>query len=57
MIAGIWFGPALRRQAELAAAGAEPTEYAAAARRTMVSGTVTMVPIAAIVYMMVLKPG
>jgi uncharacterized membrane protein len=56
-IAGAWFGPALRRQAELASAGADPVEYGAAARRTMISGSVTMVPIAAILYLMVMKPG
>jgi uncharacterized membrane protein len=57
VIAGAWFGPALRRQVELASAGSDPAEYGAAARRTMVSGTAAMVPIAAILYMMVMKPG
>lgn len=57
VIAGAWFGPALRRQAELASASADPVDYGAAARRTMISGSVTMVPIAAILYLMVMKPG
>jgi uncharacterized membrane protein len=55
-IAGILFGPSLRRQLELATTGAEPSVYAQAARRSMVTGAITMVPIAAILYLMVIKP-
>jgi uncharacterized membrane protein len=57
VIAGAWFGPALRRQVELASASADAADHGAAARRTMISGSVTMVPIAAILYLMVMKPG
>ena len=55
--AGIAFSPALRRQVELARAGAAADDYAAATRRTMVTGTITMLLIVAILYLMVVKPG
>lgn len=54
--AGALFAPSLRRQVALATAGGEPAAYAAAARRTTVTGIVTMLPAAAILYLMVLKP-
>jgi uncharacterized membrane protein len=56
VIAGAFFSPSLRRQVELAAAAAEPSSYQRAARRTMVAGVVTMVPVAAILYLVVVKP-
>jgi hypothetical protein len=46
----------LRRQVELARAGATQEEYAAALKRTRVTGTVSMLMIAAIIYLMVFKP-
>ena len=57
IMAGAFFGPSLRRQAELAAAGetGSPT-YDAAAKRTRSTGILTMLPIAGILYLMVLKP-
>jgi uncharacterized membrane protein len=55
-IAGLLFVPALRRQVELAAGEADAASYAGAARRTIVRGIVTMVPAAAILYLMVFKP-
>lgn len=55
--AGILFAPALRRQTEaLRVGGPGSADYAAAARRTMVLGAITMVPIAGILYLMVMKP-
>jgi uncharacterized membrane protein len=57
VIAGVLFGPALRSQVALAEAGdAGTVAYAEAVRRTTITGIVTMVPIAVIVYLMVLKP-
>jgi uncharacterized membrane protein len=56
VIAGVLFGPPLRRLAELARSSGEPSAYAAAVQRTTVTGLLTMVPIAAILYMMVMKP-
>jgi uncharacterized membrane protein len=56
VIAGALFGPSLRRQVELASAAAEPAAYERAARRTVVTGVITMVPVAAILYLMVIKP-
>jgi uncharacterized membrane protein len=56
VIAGAFFAPSLRRQVELAAGAAEPSTYDQAARRTTVAGVITMVPIAAILYLMVIKP-
>lgn len=53
--AGIFFSPALRRQTELAAGTAG--DYGAAARRTTTTGLITMSLIAAIVFLMVMKPG
>jgi hypothetical protein len=55
-VAGASFAPSLRRQVELATTGADPAAYASAARRTTVTGVVTMLPAAAILYLMVLKP-
>jgi uncharacterized membrane protein len=55
--AGIFFSPALRRQVALAEAGpVDEAAYEQAARRTTVTGIITMVIIAAILYMMVMKP-
>jgi uncharacterized membrane protein len=55
--AGVFFSPSLRRQLELARAdGGQSAAYAAASRRTTVTGAITMVLIAAILYLMVLKP-
>ena len=55
--AGIFFSPALRRQVALAERGpVEEAAYEQAARRTTLTGIITMVIIAAIVYMMVMKP-
>jgi uncharacterized membrane protein len=57
VIAGVSFSPALRRQVALAEAGEAGSEsYAAAVQRTVTTGIVTMVPIALILYLMVLKP-
>jgi uncharacterized membrane protein len=56
VIAGAFFSPSLRRQVELATAAAEPSIYDRAARRTTVAGVVTMLPVAAILYLMVVKP-
>ena len=54
--AGVLFAPSLRRQTELAVTAADPAAYEAAARRTTVTGLITMVPVAAILYLMVMKP-
>jgi uncharacterized membrane protein len=56
VIAGALFSPSLRRQVELATAAAESSVYDRAARRTTVAGVVTMLPVAAILYLMVVKP-
>jgi uncharacterized membrane protein len=56
VLAGALFSPSLRRQVELASAGAEPPGYDQAARRTTVAGVITMLPVAAILYLMVIKP-
>jgi uncharacterized membrane protein len=56
VIAGVLFSPALRRQVELSAQRAEASLYDQAARRTTLAGVVTMLPIAAILYLMVIKP-
>ena len=56
VLAGALFSPSLRRQVELATAGAEPTVYDQAAKRTTLTGIITMLPIAAILYLMVIKP-
>lgn len=56
-IAGALFAPSLRRQTELAAAeGQGSGAYEAAARRTRSTGLLTMLPIAGILYLMVMKP-
>jgi uncharacterized membrane protein len=56
-LAGILFAPALRRQTDaLRAGGPRSDGYAAAARRTTVFGAITMVPVAGILYLMVMKP-
>jgi uncharacterized membrane protein len=54
--AALLFAPSLRRQTDLAVAGTDPATYEAAARRTMMTGLLTMVPVAAILYLMVIKP-
>lgn len=55
--AGIFFAPALRRQIDVVQReGPQSPGYADAARRTTVTGALTMVPIAAILYLMVIKP-
>lgn len=55
--AGVAFSPALRRQVELARTQqTATTAYARAVRRTTVTGAATMVFIALILYLMVLKP-
>jgi uncharacterized membrane protein len=56
VIAGAFFSPSLRRQVELAAVAAEPSLYDRAAKRTTLAGVVTMLPVAAILYLMVIKP-
>ena len=55
--AGIFFSPSLRRQIDLVQQeGPGSADYAAAVRRTTVTGAITMVPIAAILCLMVIKP-
>lgn len=55
--AGIFFSPALRKQVELARVdGPQSSAYAEAARRTTLTGGITMALIAAIIYLMVIKP-
>ena len=57
VIGGAFFAPSLRRQTELVEAeGSGSHAYEAAARRTRVTGLVTMLPIAGILYLMVMKP-
>ncbi|MGH2680838.1 MAG: DUF2269 family protein [Actinomycetota bacterium] len=55
VLAGVFFAPALRRQTELAGE-AGSAAYDAAARRTSTTGLLTMLPVAGILYLMVLKP-
>jgi uncharacterized membrane protein len=56
--AGVFFSPALRRQMELAQSGGPRTAaYRQASQRTTLTGGITMVLVALIVYLMVLKPG
>ena len=55
VLAGAFFAPALRRQTELAT-DAGSAGYEAAARRTRTTGLFTMLPVAGILYLMVLKP-
>jgi uncharacterized membrane protein len=57
VFAGIFFAPALRRQVALAEAGpVDEAVYEQAARRTTVTGIITVAIIVVIVYMMVMKP-
>jgi uncharacterized membrane protein len=56
VLAATLFAPSVRRQAELAADGSASSAYEAAARRTRTTGLLTMLPVAAILYLMVLKP-
>jgi uncharacterized membrane protein len=55
VIGGVLFAPSLRRQTELAAEGGSAA-YEAAARRTRTTGLLTMLPVAGILYLMVMKP-
>jgi uncharacterized membrane protein len=55
VIAGAFFAPSLRRQTELASE-AGSAAYEAAARRTRTTGLLTMLPVAGILYLMVMKP-
>ena len=56
VIAGVLFSPSLRKQVALATTGAEASVYDQAAKRTIITGIITMVPMAAILYLMVVKP-
>jgi uncharacterized membrane protein len=57
VFAAIFFSPALRRQVSLAEAGpVDEAAYEQAARRTTVTGIITVAIILVIVYMMVMKP-
>jgi uncharacterized membrane protein len=57
VVAGALFAPALRRLTEIVdTEGPESPGYADAARRTRTMGLLTMLPVAAILYLMVLKP-
>ncbi len=57
LIAGAFFAPSLRRQTEIVATeGSGAAVYEAAARRTRTAGLLTMLPIAGIIYLMVMKP-
>jgi hypothetical protein len=57
VIAGVFFAPSLRRQTELVATDGPATgAYEAAARRTRTTGHITMLPVAGILYLMVLTP-
>jgi uncharacterized membrane protein len=51
----VFFAPPLRRQTELASE-AGSAAYEAAARRTRTTGLLTMLPVAGILYLMVMKP-
>jgi uncharacterized membrane protein len=54
---GVLFAPSLRRQTELVASdGSGSAAYEAAARRTRTTGLLTMLPVAGILYLMVMKP-
>jgi uncharacterized membrane protein len=55
VIGGVFFAPSLRRQTELAGE-AGSAAYEAAATRTRITGVLTMLPIAGILYLMVMKP-
>jgi uncharacterized membrane protein len=57
VIAGVYFAPSLRRQTELVAGeGTGSAAYEAAARRTRTTGLLTMLPVAGILYLMVMQP-
>jgi uncharacterized membrane protein len=57
VFAAIFFSPALRRQVALADAGpVDEAVYEQAARRTTITGVITVAIIVVIVYMMVMKP-
>jgi uncharacterized membrane protein len=57
LTAGALFAPSLRRQTEIVATeGAGAALYEAAAKRTRATGLLTMLPIAGILYLMVMKP-
>jgi uncharacterized membrane protein len=57
VFAGALFAPSLRRQSELVTTdGSGSTAYEAAGRRTRVTGLLTMLPVAGILYLMVMKP-
>ena len=57
VFAGALFAPSLRRQTELVATDASGSgAYQAAARRTRTTGLLTMLPVAGILYLMVMKP-
>jgi uncharacterized membrane protein len=57
VIAGVYFAPSLRRQTELVAReGTGSGAYEAAARRTRTTGLLTMLPVAGILYLMVVQP-
>jgi uncharacterized membrane protein len=53
---GALFAPSLRRQTELVATDPADSAYEAAARRTRTTGLLTMLPVAGILYLMVMKP-
>ena len=54
---GALFAPLLRRQTELVATEASGSvAYEAASRRTRTTGLLTMLPVAGILYLMVMKP-
>jgi uncharacterized membrane protein len=57
VIAGVFFAPSLRRQTELVATGDVASgAYEAASQRTRMTGLLTMLPVAGILYLMVMKP-
>jgi uncharacterized membrane protein len=56
VFAGALFVPALRRLTALVEGEGPAAGYDAAARRTMSQGLVTMLPVAGILYLMVMKP-
>ncbi len=57
VIAGVFFAPSLRRQTELVAReGTGSGAYEAAARRTRTTGLLAMLPVAGILYLMVMQP-
>ena len=55
VIGGVFFAPSLRRQTDLAGE-AGSAAYEAAAKRTRTTGVLTMLPIAGILYLMVMQP-